>query len=103
MDNFEEHIEFEDEDSFVDYLIEMCILEEEGFDENGEITYVYNFEKMKELMPDLYNEIMDGLNENLMILFEQDLIKVEYDEELRAHISPTDEGMEYFKLKYGEE
>ena len=102
MDKFD-NSEFEDEDSFVDYLIEMCILEEEGFDENGEITYVYNFEKMKELMPDLYNEIMDGLNENLMILFEQDLIKVEYDEELRAHISPTDEGMEYFKLKYGEE
>lgn len=103
MDNFEEYVEFEDEDSFVDYLIEIGILEEEGFDEDGEVTYVYNFEKMKKLMPDLYNEIMDGLNENLMVLFEQDLIKVEYDEELRAHISPTDEGMEYFKLKYGEE
>lgn len=103
MDNFEEYVEFEDEDAFVDYLIEIGILEEEGFDEDGEVTYVYNFEKMKDLMPDLYNEIMDGLNENLMILFEHDLIKVEYDEELRAHISPTDEGMEYFKLKYGEE
>ena len=103
MDNYEEYIEFEEENAFVDYLIEIGILEEEGFDEDGEVTYTYNFEKMKELMPDLYKEIMDGLNENLMVLFEQDLIKVEYDEELRAHISPTDEGMEYFKLKYGEE
>jgi hypothetical protein len=103
MDDFEEYVDFEDENAFVDYLIEIGILEEEGFDENGEVTYVYNFEKMKDLMPDLYNEIMDGLNENLMVLFEHELIKVEYDEELRAHISPTDEGMEYFKLKYGEE
>lgn len=103
MDNYEEYIEFEEENAFVDYLIEIGILEEEGFDEDGEVTYTYNFEKMKELMPDLYKEIMDGLNENLMVLFEQDLIKVEYDEELHAHISPTDEGMEYFKLKYGEE
>jgi hypothetical protein len=103
MDDFEEYVEFEDENAFVDYLIEIGILEEEGFDEDGEVTYVYNFEKMKDLMPELYDEIMNGLNENLMILFEQDLIKVEYDEELRAHISPTDEGMEYFKLKYGEE
>ena len=103
MDNFEEYVEFEDEDAFVDYLIDIGILEEDGFDENGDVTYVYNFEKMKDLMPELYDEIMDGLNENLMILFEHDLIKVEYDEELRAHISATDEGMEYFKLKYGEE
>ena len=102
MDDFEEYVEFEDEGAFVDYLIELGILEEEGFDENGEVTYTYNFEKMKELMPDLYNEIMDGLNENLLVLYEQELIKVEYDEELRAHISPTDQGMEYFKSKYGE-
>ena len=43
------------------------------------------------------------LNENLLVLYEQELIKVEYDEELRAHISPTDEGMKYFKSKYEEE
>jgi hypothetical protein len=103
MDDFEEYVDFEDENAFVDYLIEIGILEEEGFDEDGEVTYVYNFEKMKDLMPDLYNEIMDGLNENLMVLFEHELIKVEYDEELHAHISPTDQGIEYFKSKYGEE
>lgn len=102
MDNFEEYIEFEDEGVFVDYLIEIGILEEDGFDEEGEVTYVYNFEKMKDLMPDLYEEIMNNLNEGLMVLFEQDLITVEYDEELKAHISPTNSGLEYFKFKYGE-
>lgn len=102
MDNFKEYVEFEDEDVFVDYLIKIGILEEDGFDEEGEVTYVYNFEKMKDLMPELYEEIMNNLNEGLMVLFEQDLIQVEYDEQLKAHISPTNSGLEYFKLKYEE-
>lgn len=97
MDNFEE------EDNFVDYLIDIGILKEDGFDEFGETTYIYNFEKMKELMPELYEEIMNSLNENLIVLFEQELITVEYDENLIAHISATDEGMEYFKSKYEKE
>jgi hypothetical protein len=103
MDDFEEYVEFEDEDAFVDYLIEMCILEEDGFDENGEVTYVYNFEKMKELMPELYQEIMDGLNENLMNLYEHGLVKIEYDEDLNVHFSATEEGSVYFKEKYKKE
>jgi hypothetical protein len=74
-------LEFEDDDEFVEYLIEMCILEEEGFDENGEVLYVYNFEKM-------------------MTLFEEGLVTVEYDENLIAHFSATPEGMEFFNRKY---
>ena len=57
---------------------------------------------MKDLMPDLYDEIMNNLNESLMVLFEEDLIKVEYDEDLKVHISATDAGVEYFKSMYGE-
>lgn len=100
MDNFGEEPLPEDDDAFIDYLIEVGILEEEGLDEDGEITYVYNFEIMKVLMPEMYEEIMDGLNQNLIALFEQDLISVEYDENLVAHISATEEGMEYFRSRY---
>ena len=93
-------MEFDDEDSFVDYLIEMCILQEEGFDEDGELTYTYNFEVMKELMPELYEEIMSGVNDNLMSLYELNLVKIEYDEDLNVHFSATPEGMEFFNKKY---
>jgi hypothetical protein len=37
--------DFEDEDDmddYVDYLISEGILEEDGFDEDGEVTYTYN-------------------------------------------------------------
>jgi hypothetical protein len=93
-------MEFDDEDAFVDYLIEMCILQEEGFDEDGEVTYTYNFEVMKEVMPELYEEIMYGVNDNLMSLYELNLVKIEYDENLNAHFSATPEGMEFFSKKY---
>lgn len=97
------YMEFDDEDDFVEYLIEMCVLEEEGFDENGEILYKYNFEKMKELIPELYTEIMEGVNERMMELFELGLVTVEYDEDLVPHFSATPEGMEFFSQKYNSE
>lgn len=96
-------MEFEDDDEFVEYLIEMCILEEEGFDEDGEVLYKYNFDKMKELMPELYAEIMEGVNEKMMVLFEEGLVTVDYDENLVAHFSATPEGMEFFNRKYRSE
>lgn len=97
------YMEFEDDDEFVEYLIEMCILEEEGFNEDGEVLYKYNFEKMKELMPELYAEIMEGVNEKMMELFELGLVTVEYDEDLVAHFAATPEGMEFFNQKYNSE
>lgn len=96
MDAFEP-MDPDDEDAFVDSLIEIGILEEDGFDEFGEVTYVYNFALMKALMPEMYEEIMQGVNDGLMSLYEKGFVKVDYDENLTAHFSATEEGMEYFK------
>lgn len=100
MDDEDISMEFEDDDEFVDFLIEMCVLEEEGLDEDGEILYKYNFEKMKEVMPQLYEEIMEGVNEKMLNLYEMGLVTVEYDENLVAHFAATPEGMEFFNRKY---
>ena len=86
-----------EEDDFVDYMIEVGILQEDGFDEDGEVTYTYNFELMKVLMPEMYDEIMAGITNNLMNLYELGLVKVEYDEDLQAHFSATEDGQEFFK------
>lgn len=96
--------DFEDEDDmddYVDYLISEGILEEDGFDEDGDVTYTYNFEKMKEKDPDLYEIIMAEMNENLLRLYELGFVKVDYDENLQAHFSATEDGQEFFK-KYRE-
>jgi hypothetical protein len=93
-------MEFEDEDDFTDFLIEMCIIQAEGVNKEGETLYKYNFERMKELMPELYQEIMDGVNDKIMDLFELGLVSVDYDENLTPHFSATPEGIEFFTRKH---
>ncbi len=88
-------------EEFIDFLIEEGILEEDGFDQNGDVTYVYNFELMKVMLPDMYDEIMSDVNENLLSLYEKGLIKIEYDEDLKAHFSATDLGKRYFRVYPG--
>jgi hypothetical protein len=46
---------------------------------------------MKVLVPEFYEEVMSGVNENLMNLFSLGLIKIEYDEELQARFSATED------------
>jgi hypothetical protein len=89
-----------EEDDFVEYMIEVGILEEDGFDEDGEVTYTYNFDLMKVLMPEMYDEIMAGITNNLVNLYELGLVNVDYDENLQAHFSASDEGKEFFKGLY---
>ena len=99
MDDMEdfEYLSDEEADDFVERMIEAGILVEDGFDEDGELTYTYNFELMKILLPEMYEEIMNGINDNLIDLYEMGLIKIEYNEDLKAVFSATEEGMIFFK------
>lgn len=96
MEDFE-YLSDEEADDFVERMIEAGVLVEDGFDEDGEVTYTYNFELMKVLMPELYDEIMIGINDNLVALYEMGFIKIEYNEDLKAVFSATEKGMMYFK------
>lgn len=96
-------MEFETEEDFEDFLIDMCIIEEAGLNDDGEVLYQYNFARLKELMPELYEEVMAGLNERMLGLFNEGLVSVDYDENLVAHFVATPEGMEYFNKLYGQD
>jgi hypothetical protein len=52
---------------------------------------------MKVLLPEMYDEIMARINDNLMGLYEMGFVKVEYNEDLKAIFSATEEGMIFFK------
>jgi hypothetical protein len=99
MDDMEdfEYLSEEESNDFVERMIEAGILVEDGFDEDGELTYAYDFELMKVLLPEMYDEIMTGINNNLMDLYEMGFVKVEYNEDLKAIFSATEEGMTFFK------
>jgi hypothetical protein len=97
--------DFEDEDDmydYIDYLIEEGILEEDGFDEDGDIVYICNYKMMKEKNFELYELMMSDTNQALLSLYKEGLISVEYDENLEAHFYPTEKGKENFKNNKGD-
>ena len=54
-------------------------------------------DKAKELAPELWNAHMKHVEESLMVLYENDLVNVEYDENLEAKISIKPEGYQMAK------
>lgn len=99
MDDMEdfEYLSEDESNDFVERMIEAGILVEDGFDEDGELTYTYNFELMKVLLPEMYDDIMASINDNLMNLYEMGFVKIEYNEDLKAVFSATEEGFTFFK------
>jgi hypothetical protein len=66
-----------EEDAFIDDLILAGALEIAGIDDrNGEFLYSIT-NKMKDLMPDLYEEHINHINEEIMKLWEKGFVNVD--------------------------
>lgn len=83
----------------IDYYIEIGAIEIAGVDESGEILFKIT-EKTKEIAPELWSAHSDFVNNMLVDLLEKDLISVEYNENLEASISISEEG-EYLLKEMG--
>ncbi len=80
----------------LDYYIEVGAIEIAGVDEDGEILFKIT-EKAKDLAPELWDAHSDFINKTLVDLLEKDLISVEYNENLEASISISEEGERFLK------
>ena len=80
----------DDYDERLAYYIEIGAIDPTGLDENGEVIFRVT-EKAKELIPEIWEAHTHYVDEILIDLFEKDLITVEYNENLEAQISLTDE------------
>ena len=80
-----------EEDMELAHYMEIGAVELEGMDENGEMIFSIT-EKAKELAPELWEAHMKHVEESLMVLYANDLVNVEYDENLEAKISIKPEG-----------
>lgn len=88
----------EDEiNEFMQYMEEEGILEWVGMDDYGERTFVFNFERMAEVFPELYQIMMEEMNEQVMILYKLGFVEVEYDENLVPTFRITDDGKKYLE------
>jgi hypothetical protein len=72
------------------YYIQIGAIDPMGLDENGEVIFQVT-EKAKDLVPELWDAHASYVDEMLVDLFERDLISIEYNENLEAQISLTDE------------
>lgn len=65
--------------------------------EGENITYKVNLNIMKEVMPDLYKMITEEVDQELMDLYINGLVDIDYDENLNATFRVTEKGEEYIK------
>jgi len=74
----------------LEYYLSIGVVELEGVDEDGEVIYSIN-ESAKDLAPELWESHEKHIDMALVELYEKDLISVEYDENLEATITLTEE------------
>jgi len=80
------------------YYMEIGVIEMAGVDENGEIIFAIN-DSAQELAPELWESHTEYIEKTLMELYNQDYIEVEYDENLEATITLSEEGRRIAKEK----
>jgi hypothetical protein len=95
-DDFDEEYYDEDDDiaseQVLGYLIDIGAAYYDGVDGTGERMFRFNMDMLKEVLPDLYDTIMEDLDNTMLELYEKGLAEVEYDEELNAHFKISEEG-----------
>ena len=80
----------DDPDERLAYYLEIGAVDPVGIDNDGEIIFQIT-EKAKDLVPELWNAHASYVDETLIDLFKKDLITIEYNENLEATISLTNE------------
>ena len=85
-----------DDDIRLAHYLEIGAVEVAGVAEDGELIFAIS-EDAKEIAPELWESHMNYVDRTLMELYEKDLIRIEYDENLEATISLSEEGMKIAK------
>ena len=94
FDEFFEDLSDEETEEIIDYLVSQGAASWDGMDEYGERMFKFNMEVLKEVDPELYSQVMGDLDEIMLDLWQQDLVELEYDEELNAKFKVSEEGVE---------
>lgn len=90
----------EDNKKLIEYLEAQGALVLEGMDETGEAIFRFDLEILKTVMPQIYDEIMKEIDEDLMNLYSEGLVDVEYDEDLTARFKISEKGERMMNHKY---
>jgi hypothetical protein len=83
----------------IQYYIEIGAIRLAGYNEEGEAVFELNESITKDLAPELWDAHMEYVDYNLVELYKDGLMEVEYDENLEATMHFTKEGYEIAKEK----
>ena len=86
-----------DDDKVIGYLEDQGAIIWDGIAENGEAVFRFDLNRLQEVMPEMYQEVMADIDKDLMHLYELGLVEIEYDEDLNAMFRPTEKGQEWAK------
>jgi hypothetical protein len=84
-------------EEFMNYLEDEGVLQWVGMSLDGERTFSFDFDKMGEIFPELYDAMMEELNNELLHLYELGMVTIEYDIDLTPKFRITDEGKSYLE------
>jgi hypothetical protein len=84
----------EDHVEIMEYLVSEGAAELDGIDEDGEPFYKFDMDILEEVMPELYQVMIDDMDQTLIDLYQRDLLEVSYDENLNAQFSLTEKAKE---------
>lgn len=97
FDEFFEDMTDEETELVIQYLVDRGAAEWDGMDNYGERMFRFNMDVLAQVMPALWQQVMDDVDNTLLDLFEAGLANVEYDENLEATISLSEEGEKALK------
>lgn len=82
-----------EDDKMIGWLEDQGAIVWEGLAEDGQAMFRFDLDKLQEVMPELYAEIMNDIDQDLMKLYEMGLVELEYDENLNAMFKATEAGL----------
>lgn len=83
------------DDELIGFLEDQGAIVWDGVDTNGEAVFKFDLEKLKVVMPEMHAEIMKDIDADLMTLYEEGLVELEYDENLNAMFKITEKGKKW--------
>lgn len=83
----------------LDYYIEIGAVEVAGIQEDGQFLYEIT-EKAKDLAPELWESHIAYIDNTIIDLYERGLVEIEYNENLEASISVSEEAKKILRM-YG--
>ena len=63
-----------------------------------EFTYRFDMKILKEKYPDIYDIVMEDIDDTMLELLDRGYVSLEYDENLEAHFSLTEKGYDNYKI-----